>query len=214
MGAARVARERKQRSVARKVDWLLGLRQCTASHHTAPGNVPTPGNGLTLMETLVARLDDLQIQVTTLASLITELQDTTAGASGKEVTQEQKQETKPQVNKAYEHEFTAKFDHMLAKYEQLDGKVAALQAELISYANEEDSHDLSTATDPKSAKSKVEQSGANVDRQDKDDKHAHSLVASSPPEESRFCMDCRMASKVLVGPGVCKACWQHVIGTS
>ena len=80
-GTAKKVRDRKQRALARKVGWLSDLFRAAAVHHTA-GGPSSGGHGGVEVATLVglqasivtimARLEDLQGQVTNLALLVTE----------------------------------------------------------------------------------------------------------------------------------------------
>ena len=74
-GAAKRARERKQRCTARRVEWLHGLYRSAATHHTlgraaASGHSSVEVNGQ-VWAALVAQVADLQLQVEVLAGLVT-----------------------------------------------------------------------------------------------------------------------------------------------
>ena len=93
-GAARRARERKLRSTGRHIAWVFSVQQATAAHHTSAES----GGGGAVCATLAAlrreigelqaektlaasdrlqkkaELNDLQLQVATLAFLVTDLQ--------------------------------------------------------------------------------------------------------------------------------------------
>ena len=65
-------RGQRQRQLARHVGWIWQLRREDASHHTAPSLHPIGGGQLA---TLVARVEDMQAQITQLAHLVTSLQE-------------------------------------------------------------------------------------------------------------------------------------------
>ena len=77
-GAARRARERKRRSEGRKIQWLVGGLQAAESHHTrlASGAASCKlREGHEALQAklahLLARIEDIQAQVTELAHLVT-----------------------------------------------------------------------------------------------------------------------------------------------
>ena len=92
-GTARRRREQRQRQLARRVEWLVNLKQAAGSHHTAKSS--KAGHGETAFEALrsqvsilLNRIEDLQLQITHLVR-----------AEGLEPGMEAKQEPPPEVCK-------------------------------------------------------------------------------------------------------------------
>ena len=73
-GAARRARERRKRCAARRIAWITGLYQSAAGHHTHVGG-GTPAAEFAQLSILMARLEDMQLQITALAAIFTHLAD-------------------------------------------------------------------------------------------------------------------------------------------
>ena len=96
-GSARRRRAQRARATAHRVQWYLRLAQDRCAHHTgaaggggAFGSTHHSGGGIEPQSTLQAKIHDLQLQVTTLASLVTELYQ--ARMVGTEVKEEKTQE--------------------------------------------------------------------------------------------------------------------------